>query len=224
MEFMSDKKVGPSTFAREIDESLAQLPGDIKRATQIKLMEVLHEGQMQAEERHEMFQQMPTFPQQQQQVALIQPIQPQRQSFLSSSTSWQCPSRMVSKIHQWQPSPSLWSTQHMPGQQPISVWGSQDYHYMSSQYPALFPQPSSQTSNSYTNILDLNTAATRAMTHLARSSPSLTANRSQGYIAAATEKTTYSPNVSDFVSTAMTTAGITTRPSSTVTHLGTPQH
>ncbi|KAH3713928.1 hypothetical protein DPMN_073731 [Dreissena polymorpha] len=88
----------------------------------------------------------------------------------------------------------------MPGQQPISVWGSHDYHYMSSQYPALYPQPSSQTSNSYTNILDLNTGATRAMTPLARSSPSLTANRSQGYTAAATEKTTYSPNVSDFVS------------------------
>ncbi|KAH3868297.1 hypothetical protein DPMN_031440 [Dreissena polymorpha] len=62
MEFMSDKKVGPSTYARQIDENLAQLPGDIKRATQIKLMEVLHEGQRQAEERHEMFQQMPTFP------------------------------------------------------------------------------------------------------------------------------------------------------------------
>ncbi|KAH3700249.1 hypothetical protein DPMN_075222 [Dreissena polymorpha] len=61
------------------------------------------------------------------------------------------------------------------------------------------------------------------MTPLARSSSSLTANRSQGYTAAATEKTTYSPNVSDFVSTAMTTAGITTRPSSAVTHLGTPQ-
>ncbi|KAH3838675.1 hypothetical protein DPMN_112085 [Dreissena polymorpha] len=51
---------------------------------------------------------------------------------------------------------------------------------MSSQYPALYPQPSSQTSNSYTNILDLDTGATRAMTPLARSSPSLTANRSQG--------------------------------------------
>ncbi|KAH3726556.1 hypothetical protein DPMN_052423 [Dreissena polymorpha] len=76
--FMSDKKGGPSTFARHIDESLAQLPGDIKPATQIKLMEVLHEGQRQAEERHEMFQQMPTLPQQQQ--------QPQRQSYLSSST------------------------------------------------------------------------------------------------------------------------------------------
>ncbi|KAH3822381.1 hypothetical protein DPMN_124159 [Dreissena polymorpha] len=50
-------------------------------------MEVLHEGQRQAEERPEMFQQMPTFPQQQQQVALIQPIKPQRQSFLSSFTS-----------------------------------------------------------------------------------------------------------------------------------------
>ncbi|KAH3714881.1 hypothetical protein DPMN_057583 [Dreissena polymorpha] len=85
----------------------------------------------------------------------------------------------------------------MPGQQPISVWGTQDYHYMSSQYPALYPQPSSQTSNSYTIILDLNTGATRAMTPLARSSPSLTANRSQGYTAAATEKTTYSPNVSE---------------------------
>ncbi|KAH3838676.1 hypothetical protein DPMN_112086 [Dreissena polymorpha] len=45
MEFMSDKKGGPSSFARHIDESLTQLPGDIKRATQIKLMEVLHEGQ-----------------------------------------------------------------------------------------------------------------------------------------------------------------------------------
>ncbi|KAH3700248.1 hypothetical protein DPMN_075221 [Dreissena polymorpha] len=41
---------------------------------------------------------MPTFPQQQQQVALIQPNQPQRQLFLSSSTSWQCPSRMVSPV------------------------------------------------------------------------------------------------------------------------------
>ncbi|KAH3776146.1 hypothetical protein DPMN_177562 [Dreissena polymorpha] len=61
------------------------------------------------------------------------------------------------------------------------------------------------------------------MTPLAKSSFSLTANRSKGYTAAATEKTTYSPNVSDFVSTAMTTAGITTRPSSAVTHLGTPQ-
>ncbi|KAH3884773.1 hypothetical protein DPMN_008759 [Dreissena polymorpha] len=105
MEFMSDKECGPSTFARQIDESLAQLPGDIKRATQIKLMKVLHEGQRQSEERHEMSQHMPTFPQQQQQVDLIQPIQPQRQSFLSSSTSWQCPSKMVSKSHQWQPSP-----------------------------------------------------------------------------------------------------------------------
>ncbi|KAH3700247.1 hypothetical protein DPMN_075220 [Dreissena polymorpha] len=43
MEFMSDKKVSPSNFARQLDESLAQLPGDIKRATQIKLMEVIHE-------------------------------------------------------------------------------------------------------------------------------------------------------------------------------------
>ncbi|KAH3884774.1 hypothetical protein DPMN_008760 [Dreissena polymorpha] len=60
------------------------------------------------------------------------------------------------------------------------------------------------------------------MTPLARS-PSLIANRSHGYTAAATETTTYSPNVSDFVSTAMTTAGISTRPSSAVTHLETPQ-
>ncbi|KAH3752181.1 hypothetical protein DPMN_186793, partial [Dreissena polymorpha] len=64
MDFMSDKKGGLSTFARHVDEGLPQLPGDIKRATQIKLMEVLHEGQRQAEERQEMFQQMPTFSQQ----------------------------------------------------------------------------------------------------------------------------------------------------------------
>lgn len=50
MDFMSGKKGGPSTFARHIDEGLAQLPGDIKRATQIKLMTVLHEGQRQAED------------------------------------------------------------------------------------------------------------------------------------------------------------------------------
>ena len=122
MDFMSGKKGGPSTFARHIDEGLAQLPGDIKRATQIKLMAVLHEGQRQAEERQEMFQQMPTFPQQQQQqVAPIQPIQPQLQSYLPSSTSRQYPPRMVSQSHQWQPPPSQWSTQQMPGQQPTSV-------------------------------------------------------------------------------------------------------
>ena len=186
MEFMSGKKGGPSTFARHIDEGLAQLPGDIKRATQIKLMEVLHEGQRQAEDRQEMFQQMPTFPQQQQQqVAPIQPIQPQLQSYLPSSTSRQYPPRMVSQSHQWQPPPSQWSTQQMPAEQPTSVWGSQDSHYMSSQYPALYPQPSSQPSVSSTKILDLDT--------------------------------------SDIVSTAMTNEGMTTRPPSPVTPLGTPQ-
>ncbi|KAH3692127.1 hypothetical protein DPMN_193939 [Dreissena polymorpha] len=107
----------------------------VKRATQIKLMEVQHEGQRQAEERLEMFQQMLAFPQQQQQFA---PIQPQRLSYLPSSTSWQYPPRMVSQSHQCPPS-SQWSTQQMPGQQPTSVWGSQDYNYMSSQYLALYP-------------------------------------------------------------------------------------
>ena len=56
MVFMSGKKGGPSNFARHIDEGLAQLPGDIKRATQMKLMQVLHEGQRQAEDRQDMFQ------------------------------------------------------------------------------------------------------------------------------------------------------------------------
>ena len=178
MEFMSGKKGGPSTFARHIDEGLAQLPGDIKRATQMKLMEVLHEGQRQSEDR----QQMPTFPQQQQQqVAPIQPIQPQPQSYLPSFTSRQYPPRMVSQSQEWQPPPSQWSTQQMPTQQSTSVWGSQDYHYMSNQYPAMYPQPSLSS----TNILDLDT--------------------------------------SDIVSTAITTAGITTRPPSPVTTLGTPQ-
>ncbi|KAH3832423.1 hypothetical protein DPMN_105710 [Dreissena polymorpha] len=64
---MSGKKGGQSTFAIHIDEGLEQLSVKIKRATQIKLMEVLNEGQRQAEERHEMFQQMPTITQQQQQ-------------------------------------------------------------------------------------------------------------------------------------------------------------
>ncbi|XP_078310274.1 uncharacterized protein LOC144618326 [Crassostrea virginica] len=44
MDFMSGKRGCPSTFARHIDKCLAQLPGDIKRATQIKLMTVLHEN------------------------------------------------------------------------------------------------------------------------------------------------------------------------------------
>lgn len=226
MEFMSGKKGGPSTFARHIDEGLAQLPGDIKRATQIKLMAVLHEGQRQAEERQEMFQQMPTFPQQQQQqVAPIEPIHPQLQSYIRSSTSRPYPPIRVSQSHQWQPPPSQWSTQQMPGQQPTSVWDSQDSHYMSSQYPALYPQPSSQPSMSSTNILDLDTGATRAMTPLARSSPSLTVTSSQGYTAAAADKTTDSRYLTDFVSTAMTagSAGITTMPPSPVTPLGTPQ-
>ena len=167
---MSGKKDGPSNFARHIDEGLAQLPGDIKRATQMKLMQVLHEGQRQAEDRQEMFQQMPNFPQQQQQK--VAPIQPQLQSYLPSSTSRQYPPRMVSQSHQWQPPPSQWSAQQMPGEQPTSVWGSQDSHYMSSQYPALYPQPSSQPSVSSPKILDLDT--------------------------------------SDILSTAMTTAGMTT--------------
>ncbi|KAL8608227.1 hypothetical protein ACOMHN_016682 [Nucella lapillus] len=219
IEFMSGKKGGPSTFARHIDEGLAQLPGDIKRATESKLMEVLHEGQRQAEERQEMLQQMPIFPQQQQQqFAPMQPIQPQRQSYLPSSTSRQYSPRMVSQSHQWQPPPSQWSTQQMQGQQRTSVWGSQDCHYMSRQYPALYPQPPSQPSVISTNILDLDMGATITSTPIARASTS-----SQGSTAAAADKTTDSLNLSDFVRTAMTTAGITTRPPSPVTPLGTPQ-
>ena len=218
MDFMSGKRGGPSTFARHIDEGLSQLPGDIKRATQIKLMTVLHEGQRQAEERQEMFQQMPTFPQQQQQEVAL--IQPQLQSYLPRSTNRQNPPRTVSQSHQWQPPPSQWLTQQMPGQQPTSVWGSQDCHYMSSQYPDLYPQPSSQPSMGCTNIRDLDTGSTIAMTPLARSSLLPTATSSEGSIA---EKTTDSLNPSDFVSTAMTTAGITTRPPSHVTPVGTPQ-
>ncbi|XP_061925410.1 uncharacterized protein LOC133664630 isoform X2 [Entelurus aequoreus] len=157
LDFMSGKRGGPSTFARHIDEGLAQLPGDIKRATQMKLMSVLHEGQRQAEERQEMQQQ------QQQQVAPIQPMQPPLQ-YLPSSTSRQYPPRMVSQSPQWQPPPSQWSTQPMPGQQSTSVWGSQDPRYMHSQYPALYPQPStSQTAitspMTSPTILDLDTGA-----------------------------------------------------------------
>ena len=209
-------------MARHIDEGLAQLPGDIKRATEIKLMEVLHEGQRQAEERQEMLQQMPIFQQQhqQQQFVPMQPIQPQLQSYLPSSTSRQYPPRMVSQSHQWQPPPSQWSTQQMPGQQPNSVWGSQDSHYMSRQYPALYPQPSSQPSVISTNILDLDMGATVTSTPIARAS---TSSSYQGSNAAAADKTTDSLNLSDFVRTAMTTAGITSRPPSPVTPLGTPQ-
>ncbi|KAH3736516.1 hypothetical protein DPMN_043086 [Dreissena polymorpha] len=109
IDFMSVKKGGTSTFARHKDEGLAKRHGDIKRASQIKLTEVLHKGHRQAEERHTMFQQMPTFPQQQQQqqqlVAPIQPIQPQPQSYLPISSNWQNPPRMVSQSHQWQPPP-----------------------------------------------------------------------------------------------------------------------
>jgi len=221
MEFMSGKKGGPSTFARHIDEGLAQLPGDIKRATEIKLMEVLHEGQRQAEERQEMLQQMPIFPQQQQQqFAPMQPIQPQLQSYLPSSTSRQYPPRMVSQSHQWQPPPSQWSTQQMPGQHPTSVWGSQDSHYMSRQYPAQYPQPSSQPPVISTNILDLDMGATVTSTPRARAS---TSSSYQGSNAAAADKTTDFLNMSDFVLTSMTTAGITSRPPSPVTPLGTPQ-
>ena len=224
MDFMSGKRGGPSTFARHIDEGLAQLPGDIKRDTQMKLMAVLHEGQRQAEERQEMFQQMPTFPQQQQQqVAPIQPIQPQLHPYIPSSTSRQYPPRMVSQSHQWQPAPSQWSTHQMPGQQPTCVWDSQDSHYMSSQYPDLYPQPSSQPSMRSTNILNLDTGATRAMTPLARSSASTTAPSSQGYTVDAADNSTSSLNLSDLVNTAMTTAGITTRHASPVTPLGAPQ-
>ncbi|KAH3736515.1 hypothetical protein DPMN_043085 [Dreissena polymorpha] len=61
------------------------------------------------------------------------------------------------------------------------------------------------------------------MPPLSRSSPSLTATRSKGYTAAAIDKTTDSLNLSDFVSTAMTTAEITTRQSAAVTDLETPQ-
>ncbi|KAL8602103.1 hypothetical protein ACOMHN_007373 [Nucella lapillus] len=184
---------------KHIDEGL---PGDIKRATESKLMEVLHEGQRQAEERQEMLQQMPIFPQQQQQqFAPMQPIQPQLQSYLPSSTSRQYSPRRVSQSHQWQPPPSQWSTQQMQGQQRTSVWGSQDCHYMIS-----------------TNILDLDMGATITSTPKARASTS-----SQGSTAAAADKTTDSLDLSDFVRIAMTTAGITTRPPSPVTPLGTPQ-
>lgn len=52
MEYISgSKKVHPSPFARHIDEGLAELPSDIRRTTQMKLMAALHEGQKQAEER-----------------------------------------------------------------------------------------------------------------------------------------------------------------------------
>ncbi|KAH3725305.1 hypothetical protein DPMN_051139 [Dreissena polymorpha] len=61
------------------------------------------------------------------------------------------------------------------------------------------------------------------MTPLARSSPSLTATRSQGYTAATTDKTTDSQNLNDFVSIAMNTAGINTRPPYAVTQLRIPQ-
>ena len=76
MEYISgSKKGGPSPFARHIDEGLAELPSDIRRTTQMKLMAVLHEGQKQAEERQEMQQQVPstlqpTFPQQQQNYSI----------------------------------------------------------------------------------------------------------------------------------------------------------
>ena len=96
MDFMSGKRGGPSTFSRHIDEGLAQLPGDIKRATQIKLMTVLHEGQRPAEERQEMFQQMPTFPQQQQQEVAL--IQPQLQSYLPRSRSRQNPQERCPRV------------------------------------------------------------------------------------------------------------------------------
>ena len=190
LEFMSGKKGGPSSFARHIDEGLAQLPGDIQRATELKLMGVLHEGQRQAEER----QGMASSTQQQQQVGPIQPIQPIVHSYQASSTSSQYPPRLVSQSQQWQPPPSQWSTHQMPGQQATSVWNSQDSHYMTTQYPTLYPQPSPQPAMS----------------------------SSQGYTtaAAAAGKTTdsldSSLNLSDFVNTA-------NMPPSPMSPLATPQ-
>jgi hypothetical protein len=191
MEFMSSKKGGPSTLARHIDESLTQLPGDIKRATVIKLMEVLHEGQRQAEER-QIFQQMPIFPQQQ-----------QLHSYLPNSTNRQNPPKIMSQSHQLQPSPLQWSTQQMSGQQSISPWGTQDSHFMSSQYPANIPQP--PPPKSFTDILDLDTGRTRSSTPPAKKSTLLTPTSSS---ASSTDTMIDSPNLSDLVRTAMTTAGV----------------
>lgn len=222
MEYISgSKKGGPSPFARHIDEGLAELPSDIRRTTQMKLMAVLHEGQKQAEERQEMQQQVPstlqpTFPQQQQQVA---PFQPHPQPYLPSYTSRHDPSRLMSQNHQWQPPPSQWPTQ-MTGQQ-TSLWRSQDPQFMSSQLPAMYSQPSLRSPV----VMDLDTGTTRPVSPIPRSSTPFTATSSQGYGAAATaaaDKTTDSLNLTDMVNRAITAAGISTRPPSPVTPLGTP--
>ena len=204
MEYISgSKKVGPSPFARHIDEGLDELPSDIRCTTEMNLMAVLHEGQKQAEERQEMQKQVPstlqpTFPQQQQQVT---PSQPHPQTYLPRSTSRHDPSRLMSQNHQWQPPPSQWPTQ-MTGQQ-TSLWRSQDPQFKSSQLPAMYSQPSLSSSV----LMDLDTGTTTPFT----------ATSSQGYAAAATaaaDKTTNSLNQTDMVNRAMTTAGISTRPPS----------
>ncbi|XP_041484096.1 uncharacterized protein LOC121430771 [Lytechinus variegatus] len=214
MEYISgSKKVGSSPFARHIDEGLAELPSDIRRTTQIKLMTVLHEGQKQAEERQEMQQQVPstlqhTFRQQQQQVA---PFQPNPPPYLPSSTSRHDPSRLMSQNHQWQPPPSQWPTQ-MTGQQ-TSLWRSQDPQFMSSQFPAMYSQRSLRSPV----LMDLDTGTTRPVSPIPRSSTPFTDTSSQGHGAAATaaaDKTTDSLNLTDIVNSAITAAGISTRPPS----------
>ena len=167
-------------------------------------MAVLHEGQKQAEECQEMQQQVPstlqpTFPQQEQQVA---PSQPHPRPYLPRSTSRHHPSRLMSQNHQWQPPPSQWPTQ-MTGQQ-TSLWRSQDPQFMSSQFPAMYSQPSSSSSI----LMELDTGTT---------STPFTATSSQGYAAAATaadDKTTDSLNLTDMVNRALNAAGISTRPPS----------
>ena len=221
MEYISgSKKVGPSPFARHIDEGLSELPSDIRRTTQMKLMAVLHEGQKQAEERQEIQQQVPstlqpTFPQQQQQVA---PFQPHPQPYLPRSTSRHDPSRLMSQNHQWQPPPSQWPTQ-MTGPQ-TSLWRSQDPQFISSQFPAMYSQPSLSSPV----LMDLDTGTTRPVSPIARSSTPFTATSSQAYAAAtaAADKTTDSLNLTDMVNRAITAAGISTRPPSPVTPLGSP--